>query len=49
MVPHVQIKAAGGISSLEDAETFLRLGASRLGTSRIVKLAKALDAERCGQ
>ena len=49
VAPHVQIKAAGGISSLEDAETFLRLGASRLGTSRIVKLAKALDAERCGQ
>lgn len=37
----VQIKAAGGISSLEDAEHFLELGASRLGTSRIVKIAKA--------
>ena len=37
---HVKIKAAGGISSLEDAEEFLSLGASRLGTSRIVKLAK---------
>ena len=36
----VKIKAAGGISSVEDAERFLRLGASRLGTSRIVKLAK---------
>ena len=38
--PHLKIKAAGGISSLEDAEKFLNLGASRLGTSRIVKLAK---------
>ena len=37
----VRIKAAGGISSLEDAEEFLQLGASRLGTSRIVKLVKA--------
>ena len=40
----VKIKAAGGISSLEDGEKFLALGASRLGTSRIVKLAKALEA-----
>ncbi len=40
---HVKIKAAGGISSLEDAQTFLRLGASRLGTSRIVKIAKGLE------
>lgn len=38
--PGLKIKAAGGISSLEDAEHFLELGASRLGTSRIVKLAK---------
>ena len=37
----VRIKAAGGIASLEDAENFISLGASRLGTSRIVKLAKA--------
>lgn len=37
----VKIKAAGGISSLEDAETFIRLGASRLGTSRIVKIVKS--------
>lgn len=37
----VKIKAAGGISSLEDAQRFLDLGASRLGTSRIVKLLKA--------
>ena len=41
--PHVKIKAAGGISSLEDAEKFIELGASRLGTSRIVKLAKAME------
>ena len=44
VAPHVKIKAAGGISSLEDAEKFIRLGASRLGTSRIVKLAKAMEA-----
>ena len=42
--PNVQIKAAGGISSLEDAEKFLALGATRLGTSRVVKLAKAMEA-----
>ena len=41
----VKIKAAGGISSLEDAETFLSLGASRLGTSRIVRIAKELQSE----
>ena len=40
VAPHVKIKAAGGISSLEDAEKFIQLGASRLGTSRIVKIAK---------
>lgn len=38
--PNVKIKAAGGISGFEDAEEFIRLGASRLGTSR---LAKAMD------
>lgn len=38
----VKIKAAGGISSLADAEHFLELGADRLGTSRIVKIAKEL-------
>jgi deoxyribose-phosphate aldolase len=42
VAPHVKIKAAGGISSLEDAEKFMALGASRLGTSRIVKIAKGL-------
>ena len=41
--PDVKIKAAGGISSLEDAEKFIALGASRLGTSRIVKIAKGLE------
>ena len=41
--PHLKIKAAGGISGLEDAEEFLRLGASRLGTSRIVKAVKAME------
>ncbi len=39
--PNVKIKAAGGISSLEDAQKFLDLGASRLGTSRIVKLVES--------
>ncbi len=43
VAPHVKIKAAGGISSLEDAEKFIQLGASRLGTSRIVKIAKGLQ------
>ena len=36
----VKMKAAGGISSFDDAEKFIQLGADRLGTSRIVKLAK---------
>lgn len=36
--PNVKIKAAGGISTLEDAERFVALGADRLGTSRIIKL-----------
>ncbi len=36
----LKIKAAGGISSLQDAEDFIELGASRLGTSRIVKIVK---------
>ena len=38
--PGVKVKAAGGISTLQDAQDFLDLGADRLGTSRIVKLAK---------
>ena len=41
---HVKIKAAGGISSIDDAEKFIALGADRLGTSRIVKIAKAMEA-----
>lgn len=41
----VKIKAAGGISSIEDAEKFVQLGADRLGTSRIVKCIKASEKE----
>ena len=40
---NVKIKAAGGISSLEDADKFLELGASRLGTSRVVKIVETMD------
>lgn len=40
----VKIKAAGGIASLDDAEEFLRLGADRLGTSRMIKLIKNVDS-----
>ena len=43
VAPHLKVKAAGGIASIEDAEKFLELGASRLGTSRIVKIAKGLE------
>ena len=38
--PEVKIKAAGGISSMDDAKKFIELGATRLGTSRIVKIVK---------
>lgn len=38
--PELKMKAAGGIASFDDAEKFIELGAARLGTSRIVKLAK---------
>ena len=38
---HVKIKAAGGISSFDDAEKFITLGADRLGTSRLVKILEA--------
>ena len=41
--PRVKIKAAGGIATLQDAEDFIALGASRLGTSRIVKAVKAME------
>lgn len=44
--PGVRIKAAGGIASMQDAENFVKLGATRLGTSRIVKLAKAEQPEK---
>lgn len=43
VAPHVKIKAAGGISNLQDAEDFISLGASRLGTSRIVKAVKGIE------
>ena len=43
VAPEVKVKAAGGISSLQDAEDFINLGAERLGTSRIVKLAMELE------
>ena len=42
---NVKIKAAGGISTFEDAERFLELGADRLGTSRIIKLVKGADGK----
>ncbi len=41
----VKIKAAGGISTIQDAEDFIALGASRLGTSRIVKAAKGIQGQ----
>ena len=43
--PNVQMKAAGGISSLADAEKFIELGATRLGTSRIIKILKDRGCE----
>ncbi|MBQ3150761.1 MAG: deoxyribose-phosphate aldolase [Clostridia bacterium] len=42
---HLKIKAAGGISSIADAEKFISLGADRLGTSRIVKIVKENEAD----
>ena len=42
---HLKIKAAGGISSIQDAEDFINLGAQRLGTSRIVKIVKNEKAD----
>ncbi len=45
VAPQVKIKAAGGISTLQDAEDMVRLGADRLGTSRIVKLVQGLQGE----
>ena len=43
VAPHVKIKAAGGISNLDDARDFMALGAERLGTSRIVKAVKNIQ------
>lgn len=42
--PDVKIKAAGGIASFDDAEEFMRLGANRLGTSRLIKIMKNTDS-----
>lgn len=42
--PDIKIKAAGGISSFDDAEEFVKLGAGRLGTSRLVKLLKGEES-----
>ena len=44
ITPPLKIKAAGGIATLADAEDFIRLGADRLGTSRLVKLAKEMNS-----
>ncbi len=41
VAPEVKVKAAGGISSFDDAEKFIELGADRLGTSRLVKIMKS--------
>lgn len=41
----VKVKAAGGISSLEDAEAMIKAGADRLGTSRIVKIIKSNNSD----
>jgi deoxyribose-phosphate aldolase len=41
---HVKVKAAGGITTLEDARRFIELGADRLGTSRIIKIVQGLEA-----
>ena len=43
VAPHLKIKAAGGIANIQDAEDFINLGASRLGTSRIVKIVKEME------
>ena len=42
--PQVKVKAAGGISSFDDAEKFMSLGADRLGTSRLIKIMKNTDS-----
>ncbi len=43
IAPHLKMKAAGGIRSLQDAEDYLNLGCERLGTSAIVKLVKGME------
>ena len=45
VAPTVKVKAAGGIRTLQDAEDFLNLGASRLGTSAVVRLVKELEGK----
>lgn len=45
VAPAVKVKAAGGIATLQDAEDFIRLGAERLGTSRLIRLATALEGQ----
>ena len=45
VAPHVRMKAAGGISSLEDARRFVMLGATRLGTSRVIKLLQEQEKQ----
>src|SRR5699024_5137604 len=44
VAPHVKVKASGGIAGLKDAEDVIALGADRLGTSRVVKAVKELEA-----
>ena len=45
VAPHLKIKAAGGIANLNDAEDMIKLGASRLGTSRFVKIIKNEESQ----
>ena len=45
VAPETKVKAAGGISSLEDAQDFLDLGADRLGTSRVVKAVQGVEGK----
>lgn len=45
VAPHLKIKAAGGIANINDAEDMIKLGASRLGTSRIVKIIKNEESQ----
>ena len=45
VAPNVKVKAAGGISTLDDGENFINIGAERLGTSRIIKLIKGMTTD----